>query len=99
MANETTEQKGLLKVIEKEAALLATHQHEVDSTRRHLWELMAAAKEAKVSSYSIASAVGISQPRVMQIIQKVAAEKAPVQEEEEEVTDVNEPEPTPVESC
>jgi alkylated DNA nucleotide flippase Atl1 len=81
----TTEQKDLLSAIELQAASLEMHQRQVDDTRRHLWELMEQAKDAKVSSYSIAKAAGLSQPRVMQIIKGITSpspkKKSPTKKE------------------
>lgn len=70
MPPKTDEQQTLLKAIEQEAARLEFCQQQTDTTRRHLWELMAQAKEVKTSSYAIAEAAKISQPRVMQVIQE-----------------------------
>jgi hypothetical protein len=87
----TTEQKDLLSAIELQAASLEMHQRQVDDTRRHLWELMEQAKDAKVSSYSIAKAAGLSQPRVMQIIKGIRVQNA--LRDEQESRDAEQPEP------
>lgn len=72
MATETTsDQKALLDQIKQEAEALEALQQEVGRSRQRLWKKMVTAKEAKISSYSIAEVAELSQPRVMQIIQGV----------------------------
>lgn len=76
MAVETAQQKKQLAEIAATAQLLATQEADAKATRVKLQQQMVAAKDAKVSSYKIAEAVGLSQPRVMQIIKEAEGSKA-----------------------
>jgi hypothetical protein len=66
------EQAALVAAIEEDAVALASHEVESKEIRNRLQEKMAQAKKLNVSSYKIAKAAKISQPRVMQIIKEIA---------------------------
>lgn len=82
MAVETPQHKALLAEIQLAAQKLAAQEATVKKTRTHLQQLMVKAKTDRISSYRIAEAVNLSQPRVMQIIKEVA--KAAAEQEKDE---------------
>ena len=77
MAPETPQQKKLIDKIEVTAALLSAQEGQAAKTRATLTTLMVQAKDAEVSSYTIAKAADLSQPRVMQIIARAREGQVP----------------------
>lgn len=73
MAVETPDQKSLLTKIAAVVQVLNSKQEEVSVVRTALQKMMVEAKDLKVSSYKIAEAAKLSQPRVMQIIKEARA--------------------------
>lgn len=70
-------QEEVLTELGEQQKIVSEYSSQLDAERKQLRELFTRARSLKISTYNIAKAVGISQPRVTQIFNSIDGVKRP----------------------